>query len=155
MVHTLQKEREAVQEAANQAHASAPAEGSLADIAPSEEDMKKTEKPTRRATPDVKWKMRKELQRSLAVASYLNVLFLLPLFFPIKDEFVNFHLRQGIALFVIGTLVSFVAWGSFYAWLGTGLAVGAIAVFASVQAAQGKRWKMPILGVVAKKIALD
>ena len=127
----------------------------MADIAPKEETVKKAARPKQQATPVVKPKMQKELQRSLAVASYLNVLFLVPLLFPVKDEFVNFHLRQGIVLFAIGTLVSFVAWGSFFAWLGTGLAVAAVAVFASVQAAQGRKWKMPILGTVAKKIALE
>ncbi|MFC1702870.1 hypothetical protein ACFLZO_00195 [Patescibacteria group bacterium] len=155
MAHTLEKEREAVKGAADPVIAPEPEAGSLADIAPSEVDMKNIENTKQQATPEVKWKMRKELRRGLAAVSYLNVLFLLPLFFPVKDEFVDFHLRQGIALFAIGTIVSFVAWGSFFAWLGTGLAVGAVAIFASVQAAQGKRWKMPILGVVAKKITLD
>lgn len=117
--------------------------------------MKKDERSALQARPVPKMKIRKEFQRGLAVSAYLHILFVVPLLFPVKDEFVNFHLRQGIVLFAIGTLVSFVAWGSFVAWLVTGGMVASLATFAAVQAAQGRKWKIPLIGTVVQKIALE
>jgi len=158
MVHTAQKERETVRDEMTAAtiQARVPVEGSLADIAPAEEAyVKKDEKSVSRANQVPKMKIRKEFQRGLAASAYLHILFVVPLLFPVKDEFVDFHLRQGIVLFAIGALVSFVAWSSFLAWLVTGGTIASLAVFAAVQAAQGRKWKIPIIGTVAQKIALE
>lgn len=45
-----------------------------------------------------------------ALLSYFNILLLIPLFFSKKSSFVQFHVRQGMALLIVTVIFSF----SFY-----------------------------------------
>ena len=86
-----------------------------------------------------------------ALMSYLWILFLIPLIFKPNDEFVQFHAKQGLILFVCWS----VGWLFFGLPLIGALLFIAIIVLSAlgiVAAAQGRYWEMPILGRYARKI---
>jgi uncharacterized membrane protein len=91
--------------------------------------------------------------RLLAACSYLGVLFVIPLLAEKDDEFVKFHLRQGIALFLVGVVASF----GFH-WRRGGSMLELVVIVFSLVAAwrawKGKRWTLPLIGKYAAKISL-
>lgn len=83
--------------------------------------------------------------------SYLWILFLIPLIFKHDNEFVQFHAKQGMVLFVCWLV----------GWLFFGLPlVGALlfitiiilSAIGIISALQGRYWEMPVLGRYARKI---
>ncbi|MFA6604009.1 MAG: hypothetical protein WCT10_04200 [Patescibacteria group bacterium] len=90
----------------------------------------------------------------MAAISYIGVLFLIPLLTEAKnDEFVKFHVRQGIALFLVWVVASFIVWIPFIGQM-TCLALVVLSIFAAVKAYQGERWELPVVGQYAKQIKL-
>lgn len=58
-----------------------------------------------------KWNFRKfNMMTILGILSYLNILVIIPALFGRKSPFVQFHVRQGIALLIVTVIFSF----SFY-----------------------------------------
>lgn len=94
-----------------------------------------------------------EPNKLLAGCSYLGVLFLVPLLAESKDEFVRFHLRQGVVMFAIGVIASF---GFHYRRGGSMLmlAVVVVSLVAAIRAWRGDRWQLPVIGKYAAKIEL-
>lgn len=94
-----------------------------------------------------------EPNKLLAGCSYLGVLFLIPLLSETKDEFVRFHLRQGVVMFAIGVIASF---GFHYRRGGSMLmlAVVVVSLVAAFRAWRGDRWQLPVIGKYAAKIEL-
>ncbi|HTM69027.1 MAG TPA: hypothetical protein VL426_07080 [Candidatus Binatia bacterium] len=90
-------------------------------------------------------------ERFLAAIAYIGIFFVIPLFLARKKSpFLQFHVRQGIVLFVIEALFSAVP---FIGWFA--LAVPAIAsLYGMLQALAGRQWELPVLGRYAKKINL-
>ena len=94
-------------------------------------------------------------QMMTAILAYLGILVLIPLFAVKKrDEFIRFHLRQGIVLFVIEIIIWVAAafllfpFGFFaFGWLMNliGLAILIVIVIAIIRAVQGDMWEMPIV----------
>lgn len=91
--------------------------------------------------------------RILAALSYVGILFLIPLFGARDSEFAQFHAKQGLVLFAVSVLISFIAWIPFVGW---SLAAAAfiVAVYAFFQAIQGVRWEIPYLGSIAAKLKI-
>ena len=87
----------------------------------------------------------------LAALSYVGLLFIVPLLAGRGSDYVRFHARQGMVLFVIDFFVSIIAWIPFIGW-----AVGVVALVASVygiaQALAGNYWDMPLIGKYARKL---
>ncbi len=123
--------------------------------------------------------MDEEIQegRILAAIGYLGILCLLPLFLLRENEFARFHGKQGLVLFIAWILtwiaVSIIFWlfkGVFgyipiIGLLFIGIAwiikvIGIILyifylilmVMGIVQAAMGRYWRMPVLGVYAERL---
>ncbi len=92
-------------------------------------------------------------RRLMAALSYLNVLFLVPLLFAKKDEFVKFHLKQGIVLFAAYVVASAVVWFPFVGWM-IALFLLAVSIYGFLQALSGKEWKLPYIGDYASRIRL-
>jgi len=93
-------------------------------------------------------------KKLMAALSYLGILFLVPLLTDAKkDEYVKFHIRQGIALFIVDVIASFIAWMPYVGSL-IGLALLVVSVFGFVKAYQGVRWEMPVVGPYAKQIKI-
>jgi fumarate reductase subunit D len=86
-----------------------------------------------------------------AAMSYLGVLVFVPLIMKKNDPFVYFHVKQGLVL-----LASFVLAGIAGIWIST---VGTLLflllllanVIALIQALQGRRWQIPLIGTLASK----
>ncbi|MFH1047853.1 MAG: hypothetical protein V1738_06130 [Patescibacteria group bacterium] len=90
--------------------------------------------------------------RLMAALSYFGILFLIPLLVGNKkDPYVNFHLRQGIVLFIVDVVASIIA---FIPIIGSLIALGLIiiSIYAFVQALSGKKWVLPYIGQYAEKI---
>ena len=90
-------------------------------------------------------------ERFLAALSYVGIFFVIPLFLARnKSPFMQFHVRQGIVLFVVEALFAALP---FLGWFL--LAIPAIAsLYGLLQALAGRQWELPVLGKYAKKINL-
>src|SRR3989338_4200851 len=97
-------------------------------------------------------------QMMTAILAYLGILVLIPLFAVKKrDEFIRFHLRQGIVLFVIEIIIwvavafllfPFGFFGFFaFGWLMNliGLAILIVIIIAIIRAVQGDMWEIPVV----------
>lgn len=92
-----------------------------------------------------------EQDKVLAVFSYLWILFLIPLLLRTDNQFVQFHAKQGMLLFICWLVGWLVFWLPF---------VGAVLYFAIILASavgiisviQGRYWQMPIIGKYANRI---
>jgi len=93
----------------------------------------------------------RDKERFLAGVAYIGIFFVIPLFLARKKSpFLQFHVRQGIVLFVIEALFSALP---FIGWFA--LAIPAVAsLYGMFQALAGRQWELPVLGKYAKKINL-
>lgn len=94
-----------------------------------------------------------EKANPLAILSYLGILFLVPLLVAKDDEFVKFHVKQGITLFIaeiitviismiplIGWLISLIGW---ICWL-------ILIILGIINVLQGKKSPLPVIGKFAE-----
>ena len=90
--------------------------------------------------------------RIVAAISYLWILFLIPLFLKRKSKFAQFHARQGLVLFLLEVVGTFLFWIPLLGpLLFLALCVAAIGGF--LMALSGKNAVMPI--IVREKNALE
>lgn len=105
----------------------------------------------------------------MAILSYLGPLCLVPLLTGEKDEFVKFHVRQGMVLFIAeaaiwlifyfvlsATTVGWSTWG-FYSMLAMlqnllYLGIGILSVVGIVNVVNGQQKELPVVGKFAEKI---
>lgn len=90
--------------------------------------------------------------RILAAISYVWILALVPLLLKRDNEFVMFHAKQGLVLFIIEVLGSFVFWIWVVGWI-LWIAVVVLAIVGFLSALQGKRTELPVISMVARKIS--
>jgi uncharacterized membrane protein len=89
--------------------------------------------------------------RVMAGLSYIGVLFIVPLLFVSKkNHALQFHLRQGIVLFVVEAIFSALP---FIGWMLMFLPIAA-SIYGFSQAVAGREWTLPLLGKYAKRIRL-
>jgi uncharacterized membrane protein len=92
--------------------------------------------------------------RLMAALSYLGFLFLVPLLSGHKkDKFVNFHLRQGIVLFIADVIAGFIMWIPVIGWL-LCLFLLVLSIYGFIQALIGNKWQLPYIGQYAEKIKI-
>lgn len=90
--------------------------------------------------------------RVTAALAYVFLLFFIPM--TKKDsEFCQFHAKQGIVMFVVWIVVSFLAWIPFVGWAAW-LSMLVINIMAIVKTLNGEKWEIPYLGKYAKQIKL-
>lgn len=100
----------------------------------------------------------------LAIISYISVLCLVPILMKEKDEFVKFHAKQGLVLFIC-EIVSWVVfyyifnvWFYVYFLLFLGNLVGLVWLILSIvgimNVLANKKQEIPIVGQFAKKIKI-
>lgn len=96
--------------------------------------------------------------KAWAAMGYMWVLCFLPLFLKRDDDYVLFHARQGLLLFVGWCFFLLVSVSPFLGhplWhLGNAL-VAILAVMGIYRAVTGVRWKMPLLGAAAQDMMLS
>ncbi|MEK6967346.1 MAG: DUF4870 domain-containing protein [Nanoarchaeota archaeon] len=91
-----------------------------------------------------------------AILSYLGILLLIPLLVvKKKDEFIKFHLRQGIVLLIVEVIFAIAAqFFGFLFFLGwiiwplvslCWLAILIVSIVAIIKAIQGEMWKIPVI----------
>ncbi len=95
------------------------------------------------------------------ILSYLGILCFVPLIvYQKKDDFMKFHIRQGIILFVIEAII-----GVLQAVIGSLPAVGiplgiasllifVVIILAIINGLQGKMWKIPVISGYTKLIKI-
>lgn len=115
-------------------------------------------KPAKKAMPKVA-KMKKvgATQILMGIISYLWILFIIPLLAMRKDEFVHFHAKQGLVLFLSSIAVSIFTVIPFIGWI-----IGPILhlvlfifwILAIVNVLLKRKWKMPLLGEWADRLDL-
>jgi fumarate reductase subunit D len=94
-----------------------------------------------------------EDNKIVAALSYLNILFLIPLFLKRDSAFCQFHAKQGLVMLIIFLLGGAIFWIPLFGWLLWILVVVADIV-ALIKALQGERYEIPVVGDWAKKINL-
>lgn len=95
-----------------------------------------------------------DARRVYAAMAYLSILLVMPWLVRRDDPFVNWHIRQGLLVFV-SLIAAIVA----AAWVP---AIGSVVVLvlllgnvvALVMALQGRRWRIPFLGLLVEKFSL-
>ncbi|MBU1104271.1 hypothetical protein L6255_02250 [Candidatus Parcubacteria bacterium] len=80
---------------------------------------------------------------------YFWVLSLVFLILKKDDEFVKFHAKQGLVLFV----ASFLTWVPLIGWL-VAFGVFLLAVAGFIKALQGEKYRLPIVADLAEKLNL-
>lgn len=89
----------------------------------------------------------------LACLSYVGILFLIPLLAKKDSKFCQEHAKQGLILFIVWIVGSFIFWFPLIGWL-LGLAVLVVDVIAFFKCIMGEFWEIPVLGPMRKKINL-
>ncbi|OIN89742.1 hypothetical protein AUJ40_01400 [Candidatus Berkelbacteria bacterium CG1_02_42_45] len=91
--------------------------------------------------------------RFIALLSYLSILFLFPLNFFRKDEFIHYHAKQGVVLFILAMALTFTFWVPILAWI-CWLAYLVIWMTGIINALSGKKEPVPVIGVIGERIPL-
>jgi uncharacterized membrane protein len=92
-----------------------------------------------------------------AVLAYLWILCLIPVLMKKDDDFVRFHTRQGLALFIVEIAIGILAIipfiGPIVYMLGY-IICGALSIAGIVQVLRGNKWEMPLISDLSGKINL-
>lgn len=88
---------------------------------------------------------------TMAALSYIWVLCLVPLIFRRKSKLAKFHAKQGLLLFVVEVLLSWLFPVPIIGWA-LGVLVMFLAILGIINALNGTLWEMPFLGRYAKKL---
>ncbi|NOX71958.1 MAG: DUF4870 domain-containing protein [Candidatus Micrarchaeota archaeon] len=96
-----------------------------------------------------------------AILSYLGILVLIPLFVVKKrNDFIEFHLRQGLELFLIEVILWLLGSILFFLWPLTQIlgllnaVVFIISIIALIKAVMGEKWKIPLVWEYSQKLKL-
>lgn len=100
---------------------------------------------------------KEEQSNAIAILSYIGILFLVPLLAVKDDEFVKFHAKQGLVLFIAEVATALVAWIPMIGWI-----IGLIAwltwlvfsIMGIINVLGGKKEKLPLLGDFADKFKI-
>ncbi len=107
-----------------------------------------------------------EKNKVLAAIGYIPPLFWIPLFLAGEDELSKYHGRQALVVFAAAalTVLAFRILQLILGWIvpiktvfnfvegALYLIYIALSVFAAIRAANGKRWRIPILGVYSDRL---
>ena len=91
--------------------------------------------------------------RLIALLSYLSILFLVPLNLYKKDEFIQYHAKQGVVLFIVFVILLFTFWVPILAWV-CWLAYLVIWFTGVINVLTGKEEPVPIFGLIGERIPL-
>jgi len=95
-------------------------------------------------------------QKMFSMSAYVPILGLIPLLVKKDDDFVHFHAKQGLILFILWIIIFVIAKIPFY--------IGAVVaplltlaelitiIIALVKVSQGKKWEIPVVYRYADKL---
>lgn len=90
-----------------------------------------------------------EDNKIMGILAYLGILFLVPLLAAKESPFARFHTNQGFILFLVGMVISFVAWIPVLGWIIALVGWIGILVFmilGIINAAKGEMKELPVIG---------
>jgi len=100
---------------------------------------------------------KKKKVNPLAILNYLSILVLVPLLVEKQDEFIKFHARQGLVLFIgeIGTM--FISWIPIIGWF-VGFLAGilwlVLSIIGIINVVNGKKIPLPLIGQFADRFKI-
>ncbi len=94
-----------------------------------------------------------EKNKVIAALGYVWILFLIPLLGKKESPFCQHHGKQGLVLFLVEIVATFIVWIPVIGWL-FGLILLVVAIIGILKALAGEYWEIPIVGQYAKKINL-
>lgn len=94
-----------------------------------------------------------EDHKMMAALSYVGILFLIPLLAMKQSRFAQEHAKQGLILFIVWIVGSFVFWFPLIGWAAA-LVVFVVDVMAFVKCLQGEFWEIPAIGRYRSKVNL-
>ncbi len=100
-------------------------------------------------------KIKKVLNLILSAASYLGILCFLPFIIRSKNEYVRFHAKQGLSLFILEVIFTLIWIIPFVGWI-----IGAlgwiicilVSIFGFINAFFKEKWQIPGLKVIVNTI---
>jgi len=100
---------------------------------------------------------KEEDNKIITILSYLWVLCLIPLLTKKSDEFVFFHAKQGLVLFIVEIVTTFVAYIPLLGWIIAPIASLiwlVLSIIGIINVLGGNKKELPILGKYADKIKI-
>lgn len=92
-------------------------------------------------------------EKLLAFLSYLSILFLLPLKMFSKNEYVYYHAKQGLGLFIIFIMMIFLFWLPVVGWVAL-MAFLVIWFTGVINALTGKKEPVPLIGRLLDRVSV-
>lgn len=89
----------------------------------------------------------------IALLSYLLILFLIPLNMFKKDEFIQYHAKQGVVLFILAIILIFTLWLPILAWV-CWLTYLVIWITGIINVLSGKKEPLPVVGLIGERVPL-
>ncbi len=97
-------------------------------------------------------------KNTIAILSYLGILFLIPMLAAKKSDFAQYHAKQGLILFIAEIATMLIAWIPFIGWL-----IGFIAwiiwfilsITGIINVVNGKKKPLPVIGGLAQSFFKD
>lgn len=90
-----------------------------------------------------------------AVLSYIPVVNLIPLLIKRDDDFVHFHAKQGLIIFLVWIVIWVISKLPFIGWFfGSllSLALFIVCIVAIVKVLMGETWEIPVVSKYADKL---
>jgi fumarate reductase subunit D len=109
--------------------------------------------------PNTSWILKRTKNprvRIIALLSYIGILCLVPLIFnKDDDEFIDFHARQGLVLWIWGVISMFGLYipliGHFF-FVFSVLVISIFAIIGMISVVLNRAWSLPIIGMVSRKL---
>lgn len=101
--------------------------------------------------------VQKEENNIFAILSYLGILVLIPLLAIKDDEFVKFHVKQGLVLFIAEVATMMIAWVPVIGWIGSPILYIiwlVLAIIGIINVLQGEKKELPLIGKFAQKFKI-
>jgi uncharacterized membrane protein len=109
--------------------------------------------PTYMDMPEQKSQNTISQNKLMGILAYLGILVLIPFFVSKDDQFVKFHVKQGLVLFILWIIVWFLhsmLWELYAVWNLINIAVFIFVIFGIVHVVKGKQKELPFVGQFAK-----
>ena len=121
------------------------------------EEQKTTEETSAEAEQVSEGSKKEEDNKLMGILSYIGVLCLIPLLTKKDDEFVFFHAKQGVVLFIAEVLTAFVAAIPLLGWIIAPIASLVwivLSIIGIINVLGDKTKELPLLGKYADKIKI-
>jgi len=115
------------------------------------------EKISKEETTSQPEQIKKEGPNMVAILSYIGILVLIPLLAVKDDEFVKYHAKQGLVLFIAEIATMFVAWVPILGQI-VGFFAGMIwlvlVIIGILNVVKGEKKQLPLIGQFADKFKI-